>query len=385
MDLGLTEIQQMLKNSAREFLSQECPLTLVREMEEDHQGYTDELWRQLVSLGWTGVVFPEQYGGTGGEFVDLAVLLEEMGRSLLPGPFFSTVVLGGLTVLDAGNDAQKRDILPRICAGTLKMTLALTESSASFEPWGIETVASPDGTGYRLEGTKLFVPDAQAAGLLLVAARTDAGGVPEQGITLFLVPADQAGITVNQLNTIASDRQCEVLLSQVEVPGDAVLGTVGQGWPIIQRCLQRAIVGKCVEMLGGADAVLEMTVEYAKQRTQFGRPVGSFQAVQHHCANMATDVEGCRQIAYQAAWRVSEGLPAQREVAMAKAWVSGAYQRVCSTAHQCHGAIGFTKEHNLQLYTRRAKVQELSYGDVNWHKEAALHQIESQAPSVPAN
>jgi alkylation response protein AidB-like acyl-CoA dehydrogenase len=385
MDLGFTEIQQMLKNSAREFLSQECPLTLVREMEEDHQGYTDELWRQLVSLGWTGVVFPEQYGGTGGEFVDLAVLLEEMGRSLLPGPFFSTVVLGGLTVLDAGNDAQKRDILPRICAGTLKMTLALTESSASFEPWGIETVASPDGTGYRLEGTKLFVPDAQAADLLLVAARTDASGAPEQGITLFLVPADQAGITVNQLNTIASDRQCEVLLSQVEVPGDAVLGTVGQGWPIIQRCLQRAIVGKCVEMLGGADAVLEMTVEYAKQRTQFGRPVGSFQAVQHHCANMATDVEGCRQIAYQAAWRVSEGLPAQREVAMAKAWVSGAYQRVCSTAHQCHGAIGFTKEHNLQLYTRRAKVQELSYGDVNWHKEAALHQIESQAPSVPAN
>ncbi len=385
MDLGFTEIQQMLKNSAREFLSQECPLTLVREMEEDQQGYTDELWRQLVSLGWTGVVFPEQYGGTGGEFVDLAVLLEEMGRSLLPGPFFSTVVLGGLTVLDAGNDAQKRDILPRICAGTLKMTLALTESSASFEPWGIETVASPDGTGYRLEGTKLFVPDAQAADLLLVAARTDAGGAPEQGITLFLVPADQAGITVNQLNTIASDRQCEVLLSQVEVPGDAVLGTVGQGWPIIQRCLQRAIVGKCVEMLGGADAVLEMTVEYAKQRTQFGRPVGSFQAVQHHCANMATDVEGCRQIAYQAAWRVSEGLPAQREVAMAKAWVSGAYQRVCSTAHQCHGAIGFTKEHNLQLYTRRAKVQELSYGDVNWHKEAALHQIESQAPSVPAN
>jgi len=378
MDLGLTEIQQMLKNSAREFLTQECPLTLVREMEEDAQGYTDELWRQLVSLGWTGVVFPEQYGGTGGEFVDLAVLLEEMGRSLVPGPFFSTVVLGGLTVLDAGSDAQKQDILPRICAGTLKMTLALTESSATFEPWGVETVASPHGSGYRLDGTKLFVPDAQAAGLLLVAARTDAGGNSEQGITLFLVPADQAGITVNQLNTIASDRQCEVSFSQVEVPAEAVLGQVGQGWPIIQRCLERAIAGKCVEMLGGADAVLEMTVEYAKQRTQFGRPIGTFQAVQHHCANMATDVEGSRQIAYQAAWRVSEGLPAQKEVAMAKAWVSGAYQRVCSTAHQCHGAIGFTKEHNLQLYTRRAKVQELSYGDVNWHKEAALQQIESQ-------
>ena len=378
MDLGLTEIQQMLKNSAREFLSQEYPLTLVREMEENHQGDTDELWRQLVALGWTGLVFPEQYGGTGGELIDLAVLLEEMGRSLLPGPFFSTVVLGGLTVLDAGSDAQKRDILPRICDGTLKMTLALTEPSTTFEPRGVETLAERSGSGYRLEGTKLFVPDAAAADLLLVAARTAAETDPESGITLFLVPSNQAGITVNQLNTISSDGQCEVIFSRVEVSGDSVLGPVGQGWPIVQRCLQRAIAGQCVQMLGGAEAVLEMTVEYAKQRTQFGRPVGSFQAVQHHCANMATDVEGCRQVAYQAAWRVSEGLPAHQEVAMAKAWVSSAYQRVCATAHQCHGAIGFTKEHNLQLYTRRAKVQELSYGDVNWHKEAALQQIESQ-------
>ena len=149
------------------------------------------------------------------------------------------------------------------------------------------------------------------------------------------------------------------------------------GWPIIRRALQRAVAGKCVEMLGGADAVVEMTVEYAKQRTQFGRPVGTFQAVQHHCANMATDVEGCRQIAYQAAWKISEGEPAEREVAMAKAWVSAAYQRVSNLAHQCHGAIGFTKEHDLQLYTRRAKVQELTYGDVNYHKELAMREIEA--------
>jgi alkylation response protein AidB-like acyl-CoA dehydrogenase len=151
---------------------------------------------------------------------------------------------------------------------------------------------------------------------------------------------------------------------------------VNEGWPIIQRALNRAMAGKVVEMLGGAEAVLEMTVEYVKQRTQFGRPVGSFQAVQHHCANMATDVEGSRHIAYQAAWRVSESLPTDREVAMAKAWVSGAYQRVCATAHQCHGAIGFTREHNLQLYTRRAKVQELEYGNVNFHRELVLREIE---------
>ena len=377
MDLGLTEVQQMLKSSAREFLSQECPLMLVRVMEEHELGVTEDLWRQISSLGWTGLVFPEQYGGTGGDFIDLAVLLEEMGRSLLPGPFFSTVILGGLTVLDAGTDAQKFDVLNKICSGQLRMTLALTEASATLEPWGVETTASREADAYRLSGTKLFVPDAHVADLMVVAARTDTGLDPAAGITLFLVPGNSPGVSVSQLNSIALDRQCEVTLDNVTVLADAVLGEVNQGWPIIQRALQRAIAGKCLEMLGGADAVLDMTVEYAKQRTQFGRPVGTFQAVQHHCANMAIDVEGSRHIAYQAAWRISEGLPAKREVAMAKAWISGAYQRVCATAHQCHGAIGFTREHNLQLYTRRAKVQELSYGDVDSHRESVLQNLDS--------
>ena len=375
MDLGLSEIQQMLKNSAREFLAQECPLTLVREMEAEERGYTDELWRQLAGLGWTGVAFPEQYGGTGGDFLDLAVLLEETGRALLPGPFFATVVLGGLTILDAGTDAQKQEILPGLCSGQLLLTLALTEASATYEPWGIATTATREGGAFRIDGAKLFVPQAHTADLLLVAARTTESADPAQGITLFLIPANAAGLTINPLATISADRQCEVILEGVQAPADAVLGAVDGGWPLIQRALQRAVAGQCLEMLGGAEAVLEMTVEYAKQRTQFGRPVGTFQAVQHHCANMATDVEGCRHIAYQAAWKIASGAPAEREVAMAKAWVSSAYQRVCNLAHQCHGAIGFTKEHDLQLYTRRAKVQELSYGDANWHKETALRHI----------
>lgn len=375
MDLGLTEIQQMLKSSAREFLSQECPLTLVREMEEDQRGYTEELWRQIAGLGWTGLVFPEQYGGTGGSFIDLAVLLEEMGHSLMPGPFFATIVLGGLTVLDAGNEEQKRDIIPQICNGQLRMTLAFTEPSATYEPWGVETTAVRQGDSYRLNGTKLFVPDAHVADLLLVVARTSSSPDPARGLTVFLVSGNSPGLKTTQLNTIASDRQCEVTLEDVTVPAASVLGQADQGWPIVQRALHRAVAGKCVEMLGGAEAVLEMTVDYVKQRAQFGRPVGSFQAVQHHCANMATDVEGSRHITYQAAWRLSEGLPAERESAMAKAWLSGAYQRVCAAAHQCHGAIGFTREHNLQLYTRRAKVQELNYGDANFHKELALQHI----------
>ena len=376
MDLGLTEIQQMLKNSAREFLSQECPLDLVREMEDDPRGYTDALWRQIVSLGWTGLAFPEQYGGTGGDFIDLAVLLEEMGRSLLPGPLVSTVVLGGLTVLDAGSDAQRQDLLPKICDGRTRMTLALTEPSATLEPSGIETAAAGNGDGYILNGLKLFVPDAHVADVILVAARTSAGPDHSHGITLFLVDSNSSGVSFEQLQTIAPVRLCEVSLNNVSVAASAILGPVDQGWPIIQRTLQRAITAQCLEMVGGSEAVLDMTVDYVKQRTQFGRPVGSFQAVQHHCSNMATDVEGSRHMAYQAAWRVSQGLPADREVAMAKAWVSGAYQRVCATAHQCHGAIGFTKEHNLQLFTRRAKVQELTYGDLHFHKELALQHID---------
>ena len=384
MDMGLSEIQQMLKNSAREFLAQESPLTLVRELENHPQGYTDDLWRHLASLGWTGIPFPEQYGGTGGSFLDLAVLLEEMGRALLPAPYFATVVLGGLTILDAGSDEQKQYLLPGVCAGTVRLTLALTEPSATTEAWGIETVAAPASAGgYTLTGTKLFVPDAHAADVIIVAARTGhAGGNvpgdnPENGISLFFVPADTPGVAVEQISTIGNERLCEVRLDGVAVPDEAVLGEVGRAWPVIERALARATAAHCVQMVGGAEAVVDMTVEYVKQRTQFGRPVGSFQAVQHHCANMATDVEGARHIAYQAAWAIAEGQPARREVAMAKAWCSGAYQRVCSLAHQCHGAIGFTKEHNLQLYTRRAKTQELSYGSVHEHKEVALREIEA--------
>ncbi len=375
MDMGLTEIQQMLKTSAQEVLSRECPTTLVREMEEDERGYPDELWRQMSSLGWAGVPFPEVYGGTGGDFLDLAVLLEEMGRSLAPSPYFSTVVLGGLTVLDAGSDAQKDDLLSRVCDGSGLMTLALTEASGTFEAWGVETTATADGDGYALNGTKLFVPDAHVADVIIVAARAGGGDNAEDGITLFLVPARMEGMSVTPINTIGDERQFEVGFENVRLPASAVLGEVNGGWPIAQRALQRAIAGQCILMLGGATAVLDMTVEYVKQRTQFGRAVGSFQAVQHHCAQMATDVEGCRGVAYQAAWMLAEGEPADREVSIAKAWISQAYRRVCATAHQCHGAIGFTKEHDLQLYTRRAKVQELGYGDSNYHKELAMTSI----------
>ncbi len=369
MDLGFNETQQMLQNSAREFLSQECPHSLVREMEQDPKGYPDQLWKSIVDLGWTGVAFPQKYGGTEGSFVDLAVLVEELGRALAPSPFFSTVVMGGMTILDAGSDAQKDEYLTQICQGQATFAFAVLEPSATYEAWGIETEATRDGDGFTLNGTKLFVPDAHTADNIVVAARTTKGSDPEDGITLFIVPASAQGISIEMLSTVASDRQSEVGLNNVKVPASAVLGEVDKGWQALNLAIQRGAAAKSVEMLGGAGAVLDMTLEYVKQRVQFGRPIGSFQAVQHHCANMVTFAESCRYMAYQAVWTLDEGLPATREVSMAKTWVNEAYRKVCALAHQCHGAIGFTMEHDLQLFSRRARVAELAFGDAEHHRE----------------
>ncbi|MBI4336792.1 MAG: acyl-CoA/acyl-ACP dehydrogenase [Chloroflexi bacterium] len=377
MDLGLNESQQMIKTGARDFLDRECPHTYVRAMEEDERGYTQDMWKKLADIGWLGLALPEQYQGTSGSFLDLCVLLEEMGRALLPGPFFSTVVLGGLSILDAGSDAQKQEFLPKIANGELILTFAITEPSARWDASGIKDVkATKQGDRWVINGTKLFVPNASVADYLLVAARTRQGQDPKQGITCFIVPAKAQGVSQTLLKTIASDRQSEVTFKNVTVPASAVLGQVDGGWAVVERAIDRASAATCCLMVGGAQRVIEMTVDYAKQRVQFGRPIGSFQAIQHHCANMAVDVEGARYIAYQAAWKVSEEpAAAAKEVAMAKAWCNEAYRRVCALAHQCHGAIGFTKEHNLQLYTRRAKGAELMYGDADYHRELVAQSI----------
>ena len=372
MDFGLNETQQMLKNSAREFLEQECPDTYVRAMEEEERGYTPEMWQKLAQQGWLGLVFPEEYGGFGLGFTELCLILEEMGRALLPGPFFSTVVLGGSAILEAASEDQKRELLPSIAEGQLLVTLALTEPDASWDADGVQTAARRENGGWSISGTKLFVPDAHVSDYLVTAARTGYG--PED-VSLFLVPSNAKGLQQALLKTIASDRQSEVVFDEVQVPDSALLGQVNKGWETVRRVLQKAAVGKCAEMVGGAERVLEMTVEYAKQRVQFGRPIGSFQAVQHHCANMAVLVEGARHVTYRAAWYLAEGLPADQQVAVAKGWVSDAYRQVCALAHQCHGAIGFTKEHNLQLYTRRAKAAELAFGDGDYYREAVAQSI----------
>ena len=372
MDLGLNETQQMLRTSAREFLESECPASYVRDMERDERGYTPQLWDKLAGLGWLGLIVPEEYGGIGLGFVELAVVLEEMGRVLMPGPYFSTVVMAGMTVADAGSEEQKREFLSGIASGRLIMTLALTEPSGSWDADGVQAAARKSDDGYVLNGTKLYVPNANVSDYVIVAARTGQG---ESDISLFVVPSSAEGLTVTPLDTLASDKQSELVLNNVHVPGSALLGEIDGGWETLERILAWGAVAKCAEMLGGAQQTLDMTVAYAKQRIQFGRAIGSFQAIQHHVADMAADVEGCRYTTYQAAWMLSEGLPAKREVAMAKAWVSDAYHRVCMLAHQCHGAVGFTKEHDLQLYSRRSKAAELMFGDAEFHMEAVASAV----------
>jgi alkylation response protein AidB-like acyl-CoA dehydrogenase len=367
MDFDLTEDQEMLREAARGFLSTACPTSLVREMAEDERGHPLELWQKMGQMGWMGMVIPEEYGGAGADFLDLIVLLEEMGRVCLPGPFFSTVVLGGLTVLEAGSAEQREEILPPLAEGELLLTLALTEPSATYAPQGIQTKATQTDEGFLIQGTKLFVPDAHVSDYLICAARTKETEKPEDGVTLFMVDRESPGVTCTLLKTIAGDKQCEVIFDDVKVPGTSVLGRLDEGWPILDKVLERAVVAQCAEMVGGARRVLEMTVEYAKERMAFGHPIGSFQAIQHYCADMLVDVDGCSLVTYKAAWRLGEGLPAAQEVAMAKSLISEKFKRAAALAIEIHGAIGFTEEHDLPLYFKRAKAWEINLGDAGFH------------------
>lgn len=369
MDLSLSEEQELIRDTAREFLASECTSRVVRAMENDARGYPPELWHKMAELGWLAMPFGEQYGGTENSFVDLCVLLEEQGRVLLPAPFLCTVVLCGLAIARFGTEAQKEGCLSAIARGERILTYAYAEPGRPT--WGapvVEVGATRDGDAYVLNGTKMFVPYAQAAEDMLVAACTTHGS-GNRGVTLLLVPAGTGGVTCEPLDTIGNDHQCRVTFDGVRIPAENVLGADGEGEAVARAIDCWGAAAKCAEMIGGAERVLEMTVDYAKQRTAFGRPIGSFQAVQHHCANMALDIETARFLAYEAVWGVSEGLDAAEQVSAAKAWVSDVYQRVCALGHQVHGAIGFTREYDLQLYFRHARASELSFGDGDYHRE----------------
>ncbi|HLF49482.1 MAG TPA: acyl-CoA dehydrogenase family protein [Methylomirabilota bacterium] len=369
MNFGFNEEQEMLRSTARKFLENECPSEVVRKLMDTPEGMTPALWGKLAEQGWLGLITPEAYDGMGLGLVDLVVLMEEMGRAVVPGPYFSTVLLGGLGILEAGTEAQKKEWLPKIAAGEKRVTLAWMEPSAQLGPEGVTLAAAEKGGTFTLSGTKLFVPDAHTADAVVVAARTGKPGA--EGISLFLVPKGAKGLAVTLLPTMDQTRKlCEVTLKDVAVGGDAVLGATGSGWKALSRVLDRATVALCAEMCGGAQKVLDMTVEYAKIRQAFGRPIGSFQGVKHKAADMLVDVENSKSITYYAAWAMDEGVAeGPLAASMAKAYVSDAYRKVSAAGIQLHGGIGFTWEHDLHLYFKRAKGSEFTFGDATYHRE----------------
>jgi alkylation response protein AidB-like acyl-CoA dehydrogenase len=374
LDFGFSEEQEMLRRSARSLLERECPPAKVRQMMEDERGYSPELWRKMAGLGWLGLVLPEEHGGAGLNYVDLVVVAEEMGRVLLPSPFIWTLMFAE-AVSRAGSDEQRRRFLPAIARGELVATVANLEASGSWEESGIKMTARKSGAGFVLEGDKLFVNDAHVADCFLVAART--GGKRDNGVTLFAIDAKRPGITVTPLKTMDQTRKLgEVRLHGVKAAPADVVGQVNNGWPVLAAACDRAKVALAGEMMGGAQKVLETTVEYTKVREQFGRPIGSFQAVQHKCANMMVDVEGAKSAVYYAAWAVSnDAADASTAAAVAKAAASDAYRRTAADGIQVHGGIGFTWEHDMHLYFKRAKSSEFTFGDANFNREIVAQLI----------
>ena len=281
MDLGLTEDQEMLRSMAREFIEAEAPRTYVRDMEEDDRGITTDLWQKIAQVGWLGLIVPEEHGGTGQSLVDLGILMEEVGHGVLPGPFFNTALVT-VGILDSGTDAQKAEYLPKIANGDIIASQAIMEPYSRLDAEGINLEAKKQGGNYVLNGSKLFVENAHVSDLLLVPVRTSkAGKNAEKGITLLLVDTNSDGIKVDKLKTIATDNQCEVTFKNVTVPAANVLGEANNGWDTLKLLLQKGASLRCCQMVGALQEVLDMTVEYVKNRVQFGRPIGSFKAIQH--------------------------------------------------------------------------------------------------------
>jgi alkylation response protein AidB-like acyl-CoA dehydrogenase len=369
VNFAFSEEQEELRNIVHQFLEAKSPESAVREQMETERGFDPEVWKQMAEqLGLQSLIIPEEYGGQGFGYVELTVVLEEMGKFLLPAPFFSTVVLAANTLIHSGDDAAKQAHLPGIASGETIATLAFTEPNGKWDESGIEATATKDGDAWKLTGTKMFVIDGHTADLLLVAARTDAG------VSIFAVQGDAAGLTRTALATMDQTRkQAKLELDGVE---GTLIGTDGGGWDLLSTVLDLAAVGLAAEQVGGAQQCLDMSVEYAKVRVQFGRPIGSFQAIKHKCADMLLEVESAKSAAYYAGWCASEMNDELPSVAsLAKAYCSEAYFHAAAENIQIHGGIGFTWEHPAHLYFKRAKSSELLFGDPTYHRELLAQRI----------
>jgi alkylation response protein AidB-like acyl-CoA dehydrogenase len=375
VNFAFSEEQEELRRSVRRFLEDKSPVAEVRRLMETTEGYDPKVWAQMANeLGLQSLHIPENYGGQGFSFVELVVVLEEMGRALLCAPFFSTVCLAANAILNAASEAQKVELLPGIASGDTIATLAFTEPAGKWDANGITMEAVPDGSGgYTLDGTKMFVLDGHVANLIVVAARS-AGSGGTEGISFFTVPGDAPGLTRTALPTMDQTRkQAKLEFSGVKA---SLLGEEGAGWAPLSKTLDQVAVCLAAEQVGGAQRCLDMSVEYAKVRIQFGRPIGSFQAIKHKCADMLLEVESSKSAAYYAGWAAAEDNDELPVVAsLAKSYCSEAYFHAAAENIQIHGGIGFTWEHDAHLYFKRAKSSEILFGDPTYHRELLAQRI----------
>ena len=367
MDILPSEEEQMLKNVAREFLETEISTAMVREMELDDLGYPPSLWKQMADLGWLGLALPEQYGGQGLPLTYLGLILQEAGRVLAPVPLHSTMV-AALTIAEAGSDQQKQDILPAVSDGGMVLTWGIAERDPRLIPEAMTLQATADGDGWILNGTKMFVDNFVVAQRCLVAARTAPVSDSNQGISLFLVDTNGIGVDQTALTTLAKDKQSRVDFKNHRVDASALVGEFNRGWPIVEAMLDRATALLCCQMTGAARKDAEMAIEYAKNRVAFGRPIGSFQSVQHMLADMLLHVDGGEMITFEALWKMDEGLSSSVEVSQAKAFCNEKCESVVRTSQVIHGGIGFMMEFDLHLWFRRVTSWTMRLGTTYDHR-----------------
>lgn len=368
MDLGLTETQEILRRTAREFLTAECPTSLVREMEGRENALPEDLWSRMALMGWMGLPYVESLGGGGGSLTDLAVLVEEMGRFLVPGPFFNTVIEVGLLLSYVGSQELQKKYIPQLASGSMVATSAFQEQDTRFLKESVNCSVKFTDAGYLLNGMKLFVEHARSADFFLVPACNETH-YEGKTISLFMVPSIKPGITLVPMQNMAHEPLFEVKFQNVSLTEDSLVGDIGGGWDPLMRHVELSTVMNCVRSVGGSLAVLDRTVSYVKERVQFGRPIGSFQSVQHDCADMLNAIDAARLATYQSITKLEDGEEASREVALARVLTDRAYKWATLTAQQLHGGIAFMEDYDLQLWTRRARVAELKYETSLIHKE----------------
>jgi alkylation response protein AidB-like acyl-CoA dehydrogenase len=368
IDLTLDHDQLLLQRAASDLFRKRYPPEVVREIEDGGLGYAPEGWREMAELGWLGVTFPEAYGGGGGSFLDLYPIYEEMGRHLVPSPHLDTIAVAGETIVAAGTDAQRQTLLPEIASGNCIISPAILEPEGSFGPGGIACAARPRGNGFVVNGTKLLVAFAPSADYFLCALRTGGDAGPD-GISVLLVDAHADGISCDPIANIAGNALYAVHFDDVSTPTQNLVGDAGQGWAPLSAATTKAAVLQTATIVGAARAVLDMTNQYAKDREQFGGPIGRYQAVQYLVSDILIDLHRADLLAKQAAFRIDAGKPHEREAAIAIAFGKKAAAHLHRQAHEVHAGVAFIVEHNLTLYSRRAKFWENHLGDARYYQE----------------